>query len=279
MLAIHSTWTKPRIYSTDTFFIEDFDLLTTILSALKWREMNGEIKMITDLAGYEFYKSRGMLDIWDEITTELDNIPDSINPNMFWAAGKLFALQAQQAPAAVIDTDFIVWDRIAFDNLGDLTVIHDEEIYPDVYPDIHHFKMAQGYIFDPELDWRVRPVNTAFYVIKNEELKKKYTEDAIEFMNSALDGDNLTYMVFAEQRLMAMTAQRMGIAVKTLSDPERLFRDGERCFTHTWGMKQQMREMPELREDFCRRCIHRIIGDFPEQEEMLKGIDELKRYF
>lgn len=60
MEAIHSTWTKPRIYSAGGFFIEDFDILTTILSALKWREKNGTIKMITDSTGLEFYESRGM---------------------------------------------------------------------------------------------------------------------------------------------------------------------------------------------------------------------------
>ena len=60
MNAIHSTWSKPRIYSTGSFFIEDFDILTTILSALKWREKNGMIKMVTDSAGFEFYKSCGI---------------------------------------------------------------------------------------------------------------------------------------------------------------------------------------------------------------------------
>ena len=114
MQAIHSTWTKPRRYKYGRFFSEDFDILTTILSALKWREKNGNIKMVTDSAGLEFYKSCGMCSIWDETDTSLDDIPDSINPEMFWAAGKLFALAGECAPTAVIDTDFIVWDRIAF---------------------------------------------------------------------------------------------------------------------------------------------------------------------
>lgn len=279
MLAIHSLWTKPRIYGTGTFFIEDFDILTTILSALKWREMNGEIKMVTDDVGYEFYASRNMLDVWDSVTKELSDMPDSIDPNMFWAAGKLYALKSQDVPIASIDTDFIVWDRLAFDNFGELTVIHREEITQNVYPDIGHFKMRRGYIFDPDLDWRVRPVNAAFYVMKNAELKSEYVKAAEEFMDHAERGDNLTYMVFAEQRLLAMTAQRMGIEIKELSTPERLFKDGERCFTHTWGMKQQMREMPNLRHDFCSRCIRRILKDFPEYEEMLKNIPELKKYF
>ena len=68
MLAIHSTWTKPRIYGCGSFFIDDFDILTTVLSALKWREKNGKISMITDSTGFEFYKSRNLLGLWDTVS-------------------------------------------------------------------------------------------------------------------------------------------------------------------------------------------------------------------
>lgn len=278
MKAIHVNWSKPRIYGTGSFFIEDFDILTTILSALKWREHNGEIKLVTDSIGYEFYKSRGMCRLWNEIDTNLDDIPDSINPSVFWAAGKLFALKNCSAPIAVMDTDFIVWDKLAFNNFEDLTVIHSEDIYPDVYPDINYFKMKRGYIFNCELDWRVRPLNTAFYVIKNEEFKKAYTDEAINFMDNALGEDTLKYMVFAEQRLMAMSAKRIGTKIKEISSLESLFYDGERYFTHIWGMKQQMRDETEMRHEFCCRCIQRIKKDFPKYAEMLNGIDELKVY-
>ena len=274
MQAIHSTWTKPRIYSAGGFFIEDFDILTTILSALKWREKNGKIKMATDTEGLKYYSDRGMTDIWDEITDELDEIPDMTDPEVFWAAGKIYSLAS--APAAVIDTDFILWDSVAFDKLGDLTVIHREELSQPIYPDINAFSMKRGYIFDPELDWRERPVNAAFYVIKNEDLRRNFVSAAKAFMENAEGKDRLIYMVFAEQRLMAMTARRLGIEIDEFSDMERLFRDGDRSFTHIWGMKQQMRENNELRRAFCERCRARIISDFPEYKDMLRHIPELK---
>lgn len=279
MQAIHSNWTKPRTDACGSFFVEDFDILTTALSALKWREKNGTIKMATDCIGYAFYKDRDMLQLWDEVTTELDDIPKSINAQQFWAAGKLFALKNANAPTAVIDTDFIVWDRLAFDNLKDITVIHREELYSDVYPDIHHFKMARGYIFNPDFDWRLKPANTAFYVIKNPDLKEMYTREAQEFIEYAQQGDSLTYMVFAEQRLLPMCANALGIHTNEFSSLEKLFLDGERYFTHTWGMKQQMRDDMSLRRDFCMRCANRIKRDFGEFVPMLKKIPEIKCYF
>lgn len=279
MQAIHSNWTKPRTNACGEFFIEDFDIFTTILSALKWREKNGTIKMATDSVGYDFYKSRNMLGLWDEVTTELDDIPDTINPQQFWAAGKLFALNNTSVPTAVIDTDFIVWDRLAFDNLGDITVIHREELYSDVYPDIYHFRMRRGYVFNPNLDWRLNPANTAFYVMKSQILRDTYIAEAMEFMANAEDGDSLTYMVFAEQRLLPMCANILGIGIKELSNIKKLFSDGERYFTHTWGMKQQMRDDAQLRYDFCMRCARRIRDDFSEYLSVIKGIPEIKDYF
>lgn len=278
MLAIHSDWTKPKTCENGLFYIEDFDILTTILSALKWREKNGSIKMATDSVGYEFYKKRDLLGIWDEVTTELDDIPEWVNPRMFWAAGKLFALKNADVPVAVTDMDFIVWDRIAFNNLEDLTVIHREDIYDDVYPDIHHFQMKRHYIFNPDLDWREKPSNTAFYVIKNKRLRDMYIKEAENFIKNTESGDNLTYMVFAEQRLLSMCAKAQGIEINNFSSLDRLFYDGEKYFTHTWGMKQQMRENSRLRYDFSMRCIRRIKEDFGEYSSILKKIPELSQY-
>lgn len=280
MKAVHINWTKPFFArNSGDYYIEDFEILTTILSALKWREKNGSIKMVTDSAGKEFYLKNGMVDLWDG---GIEAVLDSINedPYMFWAAGKLHALSRESAPIAVIDTDFIVWDEILFDKLPPLCVIHDEDLYDDVYPGKEYFKMKEGYSFDTQWDWSVRALNTAFYVIKDNILLYEYTSEAIRFMNSAADNDDpLCYMVFAEQRLLNMIANKQGKEVMCFSTLERLFKNGEGWFTHIWGMKQQMRDNDELRYAFCRRCIDRILKDYPEREGMLRGIAALKRYF
>lgn len=277
MHAIHSTWTKPRLVN-GAFSSDDFEILTTVLSALKWREKNGTITMVTDSVGFEFYKSRNLLGLWDDVTTDLNNIPQSIDADMFWAAGKLFALKSVSTPVAVLDTDFIVWDRLAFSNLGDLTAIHSEELYSDVYPEIHHFRMKHGYVFNPNFDWRIKPLNTAFYVLKNENLRNIYIDEAEKFMQYSDNGDNLTYMVFAEQRLLPMCADMLGIQTKEFSTLEKLFCDGEKYFTHIWGMKQQLREDESLRRDFCMRCIRRIKDDFSGFMPIIEDIKELQLY-
>ena len=280
MRALHINRTGPFfLRNTGEYTAEDFEIFTTVLSALKWREKNGTIKMVTDTAGAKFYKDRGMEELWDEgIEIALDDIP--VDERMFWAAGKLYALRREKTPIAVIDTDFIVWDSILFDALPPLCAVHDEPLYPDVYPPPEVFKMKDAYAFDPSLDTGVNALNTAFFVVQDQRLLERYTGEAIRFMEGALEGgDSLTYMVFAEQRLLPMCARAEGIEYGTFSTLERLFKNGEGFFTHTWGMKQQMRDDPMLREAFCRRCAGRIIRDFPQYGKMISDIPEIKKYF
>jgi hypothetical protein len=276
MNAIHVNWTKPygRIHA------EDFEILTTILSALKWREKNGSIKLITDSNGAQYYVKNGLDIIWDlGIDDCLEDMVKGINPEMFWAAGKIFALSCQSTPIAVIDTDFIVWEKLDFDLFEDAAVIHFEDLYPDVYPNKDYFKMKSGYEFRAKLDWNVKACNTAFYVIKNKKFLESYTTEAIRFMKNSKDvDDNLRYMVFAEQRLFSMCAKAEGIKIAVFSDLNALF-SSNNLFTHTWGMKQQMRDMPTLRADFCRRCIRRIYKDYPDMVSVISKIDCLKGYF
>lgn len=256
---------------------EDFELLTTVLSALKWREHNGSIKMLTDRRGAEFYNKNGLEFLWDGgVFDELSDI--TADPKMFWAAGKIYALREQKAPIAVLDMDFIVWDKLDFSKINDAAVVHFEDINDDVYPDTSSFEMNGGYEF-LTADKNLKACNTAFYVIKNQEFLELYTAEAIRFIENAKKSDEpLTYMLYAEQRLFNICAEKLGIKVGAFSDLNKLYTNNSR-FTHTWGMKQQMRDNADLREKFCLRCARRISEDFPETAEVLKNVEAIGKYF
>lgn len=278
MNAIHVNWTKPFTNKTNRpYETEDFETLTTILSALKWREKNGKITMVTDKAGAEYYINSGLHVIWDGIEVCLDEV--DVNADVFWAAGKLFALSKQDAPVAMLDTDFIMWDTLNESGLADVTAVHFEDLYPHIYPPFEYFEHT-AFEFDADFDRTVKACNTAFCVITDGELLKYYTDTAIDFMRKTTEtNDRLKYMVFAEQRLLPICAKKLGKTVKAFSDMPSLFDGKETRFTHTWGMKQQMRDNDALRFDFCKRCIRRILTDYPHIESVLRGIDNLKRYF
>lgn len=283
--AFHSNWTRPffNLNSKDSnYFIEDFEILTTILSALKWRQENGSIKMITDSIAAEYYSILGIDSIWDlgmEVT--LDSlIPKEIDPKIFWAAGKIYALREVDAPCAMIDTDFIVWKSIE-DILTDATIctIHKEGINENVYPGKEYFNVKEGYNFDSEWSWDVLPSNTAFTYIKDAEFKDYYVNSSIDFMHNIKNSENkLTNMVFAEQRLISMCADKMNLEIKELMNLEQLF-NGQDYYTHIWGFKSRMRDNFRLRNEFCVKCIKRIIRDYPQYEPIIANINQLSYYY
>ena len=103
--AFHSNWTTPffKMNPNKEYYIEDFEILTTIISALKWREKNGSIKMVTDEIGANYYRRLGIDSIWDlGIDISLEGINNNIDSNLFWAAGKIYALKNQEAPCVMI---------------------------------------------------------------------------------------------------------------------------------------------------------------------------------
>ena len=58
--AFHVTHTQPAVARGQQPYIHDFELLTTIMSALHWRRHNGSIKLYTDTRGLNIYKAQNM---------------------------------------------------------------------------------------------------------------------------------------------------------------------------------------------------------------------------
>ena len=282
MQAFVSNWTRPyAVRCPDRpYQMTDFDLLTTVLSALVWRRENGSIRMITDDTGAQYYRSLGLTNLWDGgIFTYLNDIPSTIDPCTFWAAGKLYALAATPAPCVMLDTDFIVWHSLSEHWHRPLAVIHREALNPAIYPAPSAFVLAPSYHFPTNWNWHEPACNTALTYFGNDTLRKTYVGQAMDFMQAARGRDGLIYMVFAEQRLLAMCAQACGVPIHAFSTEQDLFQGNQRDFTHIWGFKQAMQEQPVLHELFCQKCAARIRKDFPIYANICQTIPQLQPYF
>ncbi len=278
MRAFHCNWSAPFCARNPAeYAIAPFDLLSTALSALIWRKNGGSIAMFCDSTAAAYYCARGLDGLWDAGLIPL-RLPADIDPHIFWAAGKLFALRAFGAPCVMLDTDLIVWEPL---DCGDtpLTVIHREDLQPAVYPGPDAFPAAKGFDFS-SLDWSVLPANTALAYFGDPAFTEYYTGRAIEFMRACKGADNpLTYMVFAEQRLLAMLAKEQGVPLSTFSNLPTLFGGEQTRFTHIWGFKQYMARNTELLERFCRRCAIRLQKEAPDWAERLANVPELAAFF
>ncbi len=283
MQAFHTLWTRPYTVShpNQPFALTDFDLLCMVLSAMQWRKTNGSIRLITDAIGAQYVYFTGLDLLWDSgIDISLNAIPNTVDPATFWAAGKLFALQTQRAPCVMLDTDFIVWDTLTeVLSRADLTVIHREELQPEVYPDPAAFVHTPEYRYPEGWDFSLPACNTAFCATTSESLRKTYCEQALAFIYAARGRHPLHYMVFAEQRLLPMCAAQSGFSIQALSDLSELFSDRQTNFTHLWGYKQLLMQSPPERMAFCRRCARRIAMDYPEAAKVCQRHPMLADYF
>ena len=271
MNAFHTLRTRNK---KENFALADFELFVLALSALEWRKNNGSIKLMTDSIGAAYLSACGLASLYDKIEVTLDGIDAlGINEDVFWAGAKIYALSQQNAPCVIMDLDFILWQSIDFSKYGkDLAVIHREAIYNDIYPAKDYFHFKDAWQLPNWLDWSTRPCNGALVYFGSQGFLREYTAFALEFMQKAAHTDDrLRYMVFAEQRWMAMCAKYLSIPIHELSTLEGLFDHRQKYFTHVWGHKQRLRDNSPEAINFCLKCVDRIQHDFPEFAEKLKS--------
>lgn len=267
-LHIYSSAPFSKYHGDEEFYIDDFDILSSILSAIAWKKHNGPIKLYADSRVLNYYRELGIDNLWDGgIDTEtLDNPPADIDQGIFWAAAKLFALKKEGAPVLMIDQDLIVWKNI--DHLlskGDVLTFHRENI-DHAYPPLEYLRKAPGYVPKPEWSWNSLPCNTALAFIRKQWFLDYYLENAFEFMrgNNQPDIEYVTRMVFAEQRILAMCAGAKRVNVNTcLGNP---FQNENDTFTHIWGGKDTAREDPGQRSILCYSLISKILKECPDFE-------------
>lgn len=267
--AIHINWTRPKILNNShiEYSLCDFEIFCTILSALLWRKYNGSIKLYTDKVGYEYYKKLGLEFLWDDgidIQT-LENIPNSISPSIYWAAAKLFALHNENGPIVMLDTDLLVWKNLYKDIINhDIIPFHKESLNIDCYLPKDLLKKRKGYQYETNWNWNLDPYNTALCYINNDSFKNYYTNSAIDFMmnNDETPNDFVSQMVFAEQRLISMCADKMNIKMHTFLPH---MYDGN-CpdFTHLWGAKNIALTDKKFHDDLCKSLINAIHREFSD---------------
>ncbi|MGI5171244.1 DUF6734 family protein [Spirillospora sp. CA-253888] len=295
MKAVHVLSTRP----TTNYYVsrsesapyrqEDFEILTTALSALEWRRHNGTIRLYTDPAGREFYDRLGLLDLWDGgVDSEhLDPAARTINCGVFWSFGKIVALRREAAPCCVLDTDLIVWDGIRDLVTAEVMSLHEEPLGFAAYVGRDGLVAPPGFDWSG-LDWSVAPCSAALLVFTEDGFKDEYADRALSFMEdnpvrSEPGGSLPAHPIFVEQRLLPMCAHAKGVRIGSFLRDYRgaELRSGRRntVFTHLWNAKTLLHDDPRRRRELCVKYARRIRRDHPETAKVLARSDLLRDYF
>lgn len=183
--------------------LEKAFLYTSILT-WKYFYPKHTTNLYCDSHSKQLISEMGILDLWDNINTEvLDKKQYNFNEEAFWASAKLKVINELKAPFVIIDLDLFIkqkfipdefWQQDVVGNFMEITTKH----YPEPY-------QLRKYMELPDYIWDDKAINVAFLYINNEELRQKYAQIALEWMNtmtkkgSVINGLN---MVFCEQKLL-----------------------------------------------------------------------------
>ncbi len=253
--AYHVLLTEPwrRLHGNAPFSMPLHEQWTARLSALAWRRYNGPIHLFTDRQGKAYFRENGLDSVYDSVRDDLWDTY-GLDQRKFWASGKLLALQKLTVPCLIIDMDLIVWDRLPLDGAA-LAAAHIEHLNEKFYPDVDYFLMSPRYQFPKKWDYGTKPLNTSILYLADERLKDEYLCRAFDFMRYERDtpdnGSNC--MIFAEQRILAMCAAKLGIRAKTFLDYDNL-QAPQRLITHTWSGKRLLTRFKDVENVFAACC-------------------------
>ena len=294
MLALHSYDSKVTKNFSGLYRIE---ALVMILSALKWRELNGDIKLYCDYDFYAWLKKIDFLDLYSVIdcTTldkERDSSIDISKPYGFWASSKFYALDKEKTPFVMLDLDFISfvnldyffkqeYDFIAYCQ-ENLSGIFKNPLYL-VYPEKEGLSIPKDFILEDDLDWSINPINCSLVFYKNDDLKNFYVKNAFRYMkNNKIPDKNKredfppSDMCFIEQRYLPMLAKNKGYRYTTFlpgavgtGETDRYMKKDNRFF-HLWAAKYKP-ELVEFLYPKLKEVLHKKYPDIYERFQKIEN--------
>jgi hypothetical protein len=293
MTYLHTFWARPQFDSpahaaSHDIVLWDFEALTWLTSALELRRL-GPVRLITDTRGLRFVERTRLAWLYqDAISIELDDLAQDIHPGIFWTAGKIQALANAATPCCSVDLDAVLWQPLELQHrvLG----LHTEPKEWDWYAS-NQQRFARFGFEDAAWDWAVCPVNTGILAFADPEPARAYAQTALEFMRAYSAYARATWsedeirsrdfsdaMLFADQRLLPMSAARLGIEVGCLGhlhDSGMHLRPQPAC-THLWSSKVFYKYCVEARMAYANHLIRHIQTHHPQATDTLRhwNLDE-----
>lgn len=235
MKAIHVNWTAPffekhrlrghgfsitKNIKADTYQLPNYQILYTILSAIRWKLHNGPIKLYTDSIGLSYYKQIGICDLYDEIDTEfLDNL-QNVDPAYYWTSGKIQALQNEKEPFVFLDQDFIVRDTIPESFYKtDIGIGHWEIPRGNYYftkkqweSEIKHVEIPENY------NCNAYSPNTSFVYFGSNSAVEEYVKAHTKLINSGSNEVPEWFWLATDQGILGHVIRKHKYCTNTLTD-------------------------------------------------------------
>ena len=290
MKAIHVNWTAPFFAKNPNQYYDltDYQVLYTILSALRWKLHNGPIKLYTDSIGMSYYKQNGFLHLYDEVDIAKLNSLQHVDAGNFITSGKVHALENETEPFVFLDQDFIIRDKVdpKFYET-DITFAHWEIPRGDAYcsnkteweSSIKNIKVPENY------DFLSYSPNTCFVCYNNLEVVQEYVnwhKKLIEVNQNELP---LWYWLVTDQGILGHLIKENKLNIETLTDKiylpysyyldsELIYQKVKEGYPHQWHWPL---EFDKTKENIDWEHVWLAKNMWADKPEILKP--ESQRYF
>ncbi len=235
MKVIFVNWTKPFFYKQDAqgynklkmfdlpddeYDIVDYELLIQEIAVRSAQKHIGKTKLYTDLVGYNFYKKKNMLDLWDEIDTDVLENFNKNHPNIksgrFWTTGKSIVMGQEPIPYLFLDLDFIVRSELP-KWIWDYDLVHTQ----------WEIQRGEFFVFKQQIDeiggiddfqQNMMIPNTSFIFMNDIKIRDEYLKKHLDIINREYDYIPEWLWLIADQGILGYTLRKFNSKVETIEN-------------------------------------------------------------
>jgi hypothetical protein len=235
MKAIFVNWTAPFFYKQDAqgynklkmfdlpdtkYDVVDYELLIQEVAVRRAKKHIGHTKLYTDNVGYEFYKEKGMLPLWDEIDTEtletFNKEYPKVNPGRFWTTGKSIVMGKEPVPYLFLDLDFIVRDNLP-SWVWNYDVVHTQwEIQRGEFFVFEYQLEEIGGI--PDFVQNMMMPNTSFVFMNNEKLRDEYFQKHMDLITREYTHIPEWLWLIADQGILGYSIRKLNCTSESIEN-------------------------------------------------------------
>jgi hypothetical protein len=235
MKAIFVNWTAPFFYKEEAqgynklkmfdlsdaqYDIVDYELLIQEVAVKRAKKHIGQTKLYTDNVGYEFYKSKGMLNLWDEIDVDtletFNRKHPNVNPGRFWTTGKSIVMGKEPVPYLFLDLDFIVRDNLP-SWVWNYDVVHTQWEIQRGELFVFEYQLEEiGGI--PDFVQNMMIPNTSFVFMNNEKLRDEYFQKHMDIITREYTHIPEWLWLIADQGILGYSIRKLNCTAESIEN-------------------------------------------------------------
>jgi hypothetical protein len=204
----------------DEYDIVDYELVIQELAVINAKKYIGSTKLYTDNVGYEFYKKKGMLELWDEVDTDVletfNKEYSYIEPGRFWTTGKSIVIGKEPTPYLFLDLDFIVRSKLP-DWVWNYDLVHTQ----------WEIQRGEFFVFENQVN-RIGGIedfnqnmfipNTSFVFMNNETLRDDYLKRHLDIITREYEYIPEWLWLIADQGILGYGIRKLNMKVESIEN-------------------------------------------------------------